>query len=268
MYRNIYQSVVELNTIKYTLIFLLLVFTNHRGQAQLSSGDEVFKIKVDFETGDFKSNFYPDRVYSSVTTYKGTIYFVWVDSQLRPKVAMIKGGNVSTAYLHSDVNYKVYDDSHHKFSIGIDKNGYLHIVGDMHHYPRTKTTWLPLQGKRILYWVSKNPESISSFEFVGDNASRAIPGYGFSYMSFRTDMNGELYARGRSWVYTKRNDGCIGWTMWKYNANNRSWSSLGGMAPSSTNTPQYKSVFWEDNGEAEQPKGAHPSDLFYSRVLW
>jgi len=36
-----------------------------------------------------------------------------------------------------------YDNGHQEFSIGIDKNGYIHITGDMHNFPYAEECNIP-----------------------------------------------------------------------------------------------------------------------------
>ncbi|MCC1498155.1 LamG domain-containing protein [Alcanivorax sp. 1008] len=123
------------------------------------------------------------------------------------------------------------------WSVAVDKNGYIHVLGGQHNSPRyheyipgawqeneiggpDKTPQNPAQ----LYWVSTNPNDISSFDFVGHASNaRSIPSGYLNYMNFSQDNNGELYMYGRSRSFRIQSHG-----LWKYDANTRKWESLGG----------------------------------------
>ena len=59
-----------------------------------------------------------------------------MDSIRRPyinKIDETNSSNIETALLdtcETDI-YRVFDDAHHRFDIGIDENGYIHVIGDM-----------------------------------------------------------------------------------------------------------------------------------------
>jgi hypothetical protein len=62
-------------------------------------------------------------------------------------------------------------------SVGIDRNGYIHVAGNMHHSPfNHPKTGNPYYEYAWQYVVSDKPEDISSFTFVGGDQSRTIPG--------------------------------------------------------------------------------------------
>ncbi len=195
-----------------------------------------------------------DNTYTPVVSFRGATYFVWINSDNRPKVGVIKNGMVSSSYLSSNSAYTIRNDGHHYFSMGVDKNGYLHVTGDMHNYPTgyDQVNYpAEYQNKIIMYWVSSQPESIASFDFVGGDAARAMPGYGFSYHSFAHDQDRELYFMARIKVHKGGHQpGEMGVGMFRYDSNTRAWTALGGLAPSST-TAIYKSVMWENNGESD-----------------
>ena len=226
---------------------ILIIFQYTCCYSQLKETQEKLKLTVEFETSDFQ--LFTDNTYTPVTTYKGNTYFVLIDKNLRPKVGKIKNGKVSLAFLDPDPNYKVYNNKHHRFSIGVDQDGYLHIAGDMHHYPKSGVDHLPqkyLNGI-IMYWVSDKPEDISDFTWMGNNISRALPGYGFTYLSFHHDMDGELYARCRNRVYKgPHKPGEMGYSIYRYHTDSKRWTNLGGKAPSNP-TARWNSVIWEDN---------------------
>ncbi|HBB32007.1 MAG TPA: hypothetical protein DDZ80_28465 [Cyanobacteria bacterium UBA8803] len=191
-----------------------------------------------------------------LATYKGFMYVVVVDTALRPRIVKIneKTKAVQVKYLHPDPNYKVRDDGHSKFSLGIDNKGFIHVAGDMHHHPHANTDHIKidaLRKSRCLYWVSNNPEDITSFTFVGNDSSRVLPGYGFSYLQFIPDRNGVLFAVSRQWERSGDGSwvaGKIGLGAARYNSDTRKWQALGGTTPLVSNFPKQKLIFWEDNG--------------------
>jgi len=74
-----------------------------------------------------------------------------------------------------------------------------------------------------LYWISKRPEDITEFEFVGRKGHpRDIPVPFMNYMNFVQDRNEELYLYGRN------DSGIQNWALYRYDAENRRWLDLGG----------------------------------------
>jgi len=192
-----------------------------------------------------------DNSYTAVATFRGTTYFVWINSDDRPKVGMLKNGVFTSAYLSPITTYTIRNDGHHYFSLGVDNDGYIHVTGDMHNYPAADMTLYPeeYKSKIIMYWVSKQPESID-FEFVGGNAARAVPGYGFGYHSFQYDQDRNLYFLARIKVHKGgHKPGEMGLGLFKYSTATKSWAALGGYAPSSP-AAIYKSIAWEVGGDA------------------
>jgi len=251
---------------KKLLIYSILYLSYFISYSQLGPEDENFIVETEFETSNYHEKFYRDpgeNVFTPISSYKGNVYFVWVDADFRPQVGQIKDGIVSTFFLDKDEDnpYVIIDDGHHKFSLGIDKNGYIHIVGDHRHYGAANEDLYVerYRGNQSLYWVSENPEDISTLEYRGADIEKAIPGNGFTYPSFQTDMNGELYLRHRGRVgngghYT----GEMAWIASKYDIETEKWIELGGKTPDDFVgwfiTPNikyealHKAIFWEDDG--------------------
>lgn len=237
-------------------------------KAQLLNNQEVISNKIEFSTSDFHAKLSGATTkFSSLTTFHGSTYFVYCDKSRRPVIGKINpSGAVETMYLDKEeiTPYFVQDDEHHVFSIGVDKKGYIHVVGDAHgNLFGNKTDLLPsrFQGASYLHWVSNIPQNIDSFEFIGLNKKRIIPGYAFSYFSFHNDMNGVLYAQYRSRIHhVNLPPGSNGWGMSKYNEATKMWESLG-VVPESTNaTGVYPAVIWEQSGHFNE---ADPSTSFY-----
>ncbi len=122
------------------------------------------------------------------------------------------------------------------WSVAVDKNGYIHVMGGQHNFPRYSEfmpgAWesLGLSSDRAspdhpttLYWVSKNPEDITDFEFIGRKGNaRDIPVPYMNYMNLVQDRNEELYLYGRN------DKGIQNWAFYKYDADKRRWLDLGG----------------------------------------
>lgn len=214
-----------------------------------------------WETTNYGMN--PDDIETPLTTFNGTTYFVWIDSDFRPEIGMISNGTVTTEYLDKNETdiFNITNDGHLLFSIGVDKDGYIHVTGNMHHYFNTTTDKVipRYQGNDILYWVSNQSQNISQFDFMGNNSAREIPGHGFTYLYFVTDNNGELYARARTWVVTIVNvgshPGILGWSLWRYNTTNKSWTALGDLPPQDEYDMSYPAIFWENGGIDVSGKG-------------
>lgn len=127
------------------------------------------------------------------------------------------------------------------WAIAFDKDGYVHLTGGMHNAP-VETNFMPGswegwgmsrdikddQYPTLLYWVSKAPGDVSSFEFVGnrDNKRNVPVALGLNYMNFVQDRNQELYIYGRIYV-----QGLQSWGMYRYNTHSKNWAGLGGFAP-------------------------------------
>jgi hypothetical protein len=203
------------------------------------------------------AGFGAEEPYSQVWHYKNSTYLVWVDEKLRAQVTQVTNGVAVTVPLDAQPDYLVQADGHHRFSLGIDKTGYVHITGDMHHYSDLSTgviTPYPAryQRKKILYWRSNKPEDISGgFSFRGDSFDTAIPGGGWILGRFFTDNNGELFYSSHVHAYeASDNKGQMAVGLYKFNATTQTWVSIGGLA---SKTDPYLShlypvFYWENSG--------------------
>jgi hypothetical protein len=230
----------------------------------LSAADETLTVTTEFTTPDHSPTLVPDNTYSAVATRNGATYFVWANAARRPFVTHVTPGGATSVPLDPNPDYTALDDGHHKFSLGIDKNGYIHVTGDMHNYPTSSTSHMPARyvGQKIMYWRSLVPDSIAAgFEFTGGATDpRAIPGITFSYGGFYNDNFGELYWLCRynaaqtsppSHFIGERGVGLL-----KYNTVNDRWTALGDFTPDFKPGASYhKVIAWEDN--------AHSSTNFY-----
>ncbi len=219
------------------------------------------KILHTIPAGQFNETTKPVRILNSTVTHKGETYFVYVDNNLYPIIGKVdREDNITLARLDPDDNYKVFEEGHHQFSIGIDRLGYIHVAGDMHSYTGLSKTLdekflaKKYQGQRMMLWRSTHPENINSFEFAGQNNDQAPSGSGFTYANFVSGMNGELFLRARmsltqgGWYPGKR-----GWGLYRYNASTQSpfWKDIHGKVVSpifGEGVTPYTTFIWEDNG--------------------
>lgn len=202
------------------------------------------------------SQLFPDQTYTPVSTFNRATYVVWVDPSRYPMVARIEGKNVQTRRLDPNDDYKPLNNGHNKFSLGIDNDGYIHVVGDMHHHPIFNKGHLPepYRSSHCMYWVSDNPEDISSFSFMGTDSDRTIQGTSFTYYFFDNDNDGVLYFASRvrtnmgpqddALPWNSLKGGAIGYGLQKYDPAAKTWTALGG-DPSGNQNPV---IAWEDNG--------------------
>jgi hypothetical protein len=136
-----------------------------------------------------------------------------------------------------DTNWFVRADSHHHLALEVDKDGQLHLVGDMHNYPRGSGSQghLPtdtpnLTNQKILYWRTSTAKKIDTIEFLGAG-DKAPKGYGFTYLRFFKDNNDDLYMAGRYDIlaYDSSNQGRnkkgVGLT--RYDATTKKWVATG-----------------------------------------
>lgn len=225
------------------LALCLIVFSNLKSQVF----DEVNTLYSD----NGFSGWYTENHYSPIDSYNGNIYFVMLDDTRRPYIGKITNGNTVLSPL-DDIypDYKPADDGHQEFSIGIDKDGYIHVTGDQHNFPQAFVDHVPeaYQTANILYWKSKNPEDISAFEFKGNSTQETIPGLGKTYGRFMTDRNGVMYYVSRT--LARKNywqNGGRGLGLYVYDEINKSWTARGVDAPvSDASNPV---IAWEESGQ-------------------
>ena len=129
------------------------------------------------------------------------------------------------------------DEKLRGWSIFVDTAGYLHIVGGQHNIPDPRA-FIPGSWERLglsrergherfplqLYWVSREPECLESFEFVGLRTDpRAIPAGYLNYMVFAQDDAGEVYLYGRI-----NSHGWQSWGLFHYDTPSQRWKAVGG----------------------------------------
>ncbi len=114
------------------------------------------------------------------------------------------------------------------WAVGVDKQGYVHLVGGQHNSPQAKNyvpgSWAKMgitEKPKIMYWVSKEPGNIASMEFVGAiKDPRRVPCGWMNYMNFTRNPAGDLFLYGRDHIWT--------WGLDRYDVETRRWTNLGG----------------------------------------
>jgi len=192
-------------------------------------------------------NMAPTNINTALSSFKGNTYFVWVDKDQRPVITKVSPDGEDTRSIDNDPNYLVKKDVHHTFSLGIDKDGYIHVTGDMHNYWPKKQNYLSrFDNANSLYWKSSKPEDISSFEFQGSDINKGLPFSGYSYCQFYNDNYMELYLMCRVEIAPGYFTGIRALGLAYYDAENKKWVARGN-PPKSKNT-NVRAILWEDNG--------------------
>lgn|GEM_PF-3704899 len=198
---------------------------------------ETYTISTLFEVDDAHSDYNTGKpLYTPIATHEGITYLIYVDVNLRPRVAKITDAETyEIAYLDTDEVDVYYnrEDGHHFWSIGVDKDGYIHVVGDMHNYAvfNSPQDHMPDRYRygRINYWRSDNPHDISSFTWYGDSDTMAPQGTGHTYVAFTNDYQGNLYyyARVVSPLAPTSEMKKKGFGISAYDTETKTWTSLG-----------------------------------------
>jgi len=166
----------------------------------------------------------------------------WLDGNIRrmfradlKKIA--SDGSVQTVYMGGEnFIFSGRDLKVTAWSVAVDKHGYIHAIGGQHNRPHYSEfmpgAWesLGLSKDRrdqshptTMYWVSKRPEDITEFEFVGRKGHpQNLPVRSLNYTNFVQDRKGELYLYGRNDI------GIQNWSFCHYHADTRRWHDLGG----------------------------------------
>jgi len=219
-------------------------------------------------------NFLPEFYNSPIATRGDDTFVLFVDPDHRMKIAHLTNSVFKTETFIDNMLYQPdefyanhdadpdnditapdyhrfkFKDSHHSVALGIDENGYLHMVGDMHNYPRYDASMahLPLRyfDKNIMYWRSDNPLDISSFSFKGDQPGECPTGAGFTYLFFFNDLYGKLHITSRAQQNLSYGTRCA--TYSRYDAGSGLWSTIGG-APDPSDPNSTPCTFYDDGYE-------------------
>lgn len=215
--------------------------------------------------GDFKS---------PIMTHKGFVYTAWVDDYRKLWVAKIDpvSGATQKTLLWSNVD----DDPYHMgASVGVDAEGFIHVVGNMHHSPYNRKASFPEYQYAWQYWVSNAPESVGSFTFLGNNTTRTIPGTWISYARFYRNQAGTLFVAFRHRVHFGGgwDPGSIAAAIARYDRTTKTWSMLGGTSYAwGSETATYmaskssgKTFFWQNAGADGTAYQKYLPEIFFDR---
>ena len=195
-------------------------------------------------------------LWTPVQHFHGRTFVVVPDVQLRPMVTQIdRDGAVTTVPLDPGSDYLASTDGHNRFTMGIDPDGYLHIIGDMHGYAWWASTYVErYQYQNLLYWKSNRPLDVSGgFTFAGGvDAATALPGEEWGGDSrFFNDRAGVLYYSSRVRAFTGSrltgSEPFIAYGIYRYDHTTGLWHSLGGSAAAAVPAAsRFNSVlYWE-----------------------
>lgn len=147
-------------------------------------------------------------------------------------------GSEETVYLGGeDFVLDGTDEKLRGWSIFVDQEGYIHLIGGQHNIPNPDYyipgSWEDMGASRnrnsssfpkIMYWVSAKPGSLDDFVFVGQRDNpRAIPADYLNYMVLLQDAENRTYLYGRVDSF-----GWQSWGMFAYDEGDRRWKVIGG----------------------------------------
>jgi len=171
-----------------------------------------------------------------------------IDAGGREQEALLEGG-----WLIFDARDAKMDG----WAIGVDRDGYVHLIGGQHNSPNQGNyipgSWEKMglstdrgQRPRSMYWVSKEPGSITAFDFVGRRGDpRSVPCGWMNYMNFARSPGGTLFLYGRDHIWT--------WGLYRYDADARRWTGLGGSTTSMLESAKAKTPHWSEHLGATVP---------------
>lgn len=186
----------------------------------------------------------------------GKTFLVMPDANFRPMVTQIDAdGKITTVPLDPQPDYRAHADGHYRFTLGIDKSGYLHIAGDMHGYAEWAGNYVArYQYQNMMYWRSNRSLDVTGgFTFTGGaDAETQLPGQEWGGDSrFFNDRNGELYFSSRVRAFTGSNlrgsEPFIAYGLYRYDTNTGRWTALGGdVSKAVPDAANFRSVlYWE-----------------------
>ncbi len=198
----------------------------------------------------------PANPNTPLVSFKGKTFYLWIDAGNRPWITQLDNGVPTVVPLDPNPDYVMQPDGHHRFSIGVDKNGYIHVAGDMHNYTYYTDGVINPYPKRyqrqgILYWKSNNPVDVGGgFSFAGaKDSATTIPSTGWLLGHFFTDNHGELYYSSQIHAVEGAHlPGMMGQGLFRYNADNAKWTALGDYPKVNRPGITHQCVFWEESG--------------------
>ena len=195
------------------------------GISQGAGANEAVTLEMEFDAHENTRGDYM----APVVTHEESIYTVWVDSEQRTMIARkTPDGAIDTNVIFEHTRLDLY---HAAPSVGIDRDGYIHVAGNMHNSPYLNDEEKnPHADHAWQYAVSDEPGDVSSFTFRGDDPDRAPPGTWISYPYFVRCREGVLYVAFRHRVKfgTGWSPGIMASGVAKYDADARTWTMVGG----------------------------------------
>ena len=91
--------------------------------------DKISLVK-EFETKAHSNN---DNYQTPITTVNGITYFVYISQDFKMKIGKMIKDNITTYDI--DPSYTADDDGHNGVSVALDRDGFIHVLGDMHNKP-------------------------------------------------------------------------------------------------------------------------------------
>ena len=111
--------------------------------------EEKYTTKILWETNNatFEERINEYREYHHiVASFNKNSYIVYIDHDWRPIVVKVFPDGKSEESNLDEEDYQILkNDSHQFFALGVDKEGYIHIFGDMHNFPRYNSEHLPVR---------------------------------------------------------------------------------------------------------------------------
>ncbi|MBI2595545.1 BNR-4 repeat-containing protein [Candidatus Daviesbacteria bacterium] len=163
--------------------------------------------------------------------HNGDILACFISEDLKTMVAKSSDGGKNWSYNQVSVN--VGDDPHFFCSLGVDKDGYIHIAYDMQNVP-------------LKYKKSDNPNDINSFSpssMTGTAEDRV------TYPSFHKSPNGDLY-----FLYRNGGSGTGDLYIKRYDSLNKVWENFAtplilGSSSTPAKSPYWGNIVWDKNGD-------------------
>jgi len=106
------------------------------------------------------------------------------------------------------------DPTHTAPSVGVDQDGYIHVLGGMHHSP-----WD--------YCISAAPNDISNFNCLSQDSEHLPPHTRITYPRFFKHKNGRLFLSYRAQISTDWHHGTTLGALALYDESSKTWSSVG-----------------------------------------
>lgn len=208
------------------------------------------------------------KLANTLTAYGDYYYVLYMELGTgRPMIRKINQQDsrfIEDAYLEA-ADYIPLDDSHHHFTMEVDGDGHLHIVGDMHNGPQNRDH-LPerLKNTPVLYWRTEHPEQIDSIRFYGDQGKFAPQIPGVTYAQMFKDRQGAVYMTARASGNNSNPGGTVitnrGAGLTRYNPDTWTWELIGGYPKEEENPTA------EDKFMVYEPEPMAPS-TFYIKTI-